>query len=927
MAAGFGGATSPVGRDDELATIAELLEQVRHGRSGALVVRGEAGIGKTCLLGAAVMSSNLEAFRVVGIESEMRLAFAALHQLLAPFLPEIESLPPPQARALKAAFGISDDATPDPFLVGLAALTLITTAAATSEPFLIVVDDAQWLDQESAEAIAFIARRLFADRVGLLVGMRDPSESQPAFDGLGELHLDPLSDAAAAGLLDAAVGAPLADHVRDRLLADACGNPLALLVFGRELSSDQVAGVAQIPEPIAVDRRLEHTFLHQISGLPAATQRLLLLAAAEPTGDIALILRAGRDLGITDDAMTPAQNAGLVELGTSLTFRHPLIRSAVYQGASHGARREAHQALASACSAERDKDRRAWHLGAATYLPNDDVASELEDAARRAASRGGCAASAAFSSRAAQLTTDERQRAIRFLAAASSDLAAGSTLRAQQNLEHALPDLHEPLLRAHARRLEAAIAFMDAFPGTRPSTTPGRGAEIVSMMLDAVRVMEAVDVALARDAMHDTISMTIYFGGSNDMSTVEIAQMARAMQLAAGTKPTAADLVFDATAEIIANGYGDAGPLLRSALAAVQVDANHRTNPRLLARACWIAFALGNDDALLALAKECAVVGRDQGAFQILPEAVGYQAIHALRTGLLDEADELFTEVNEMHVLMHRQSGPSEATQLIVWAWRGRESEVRAGAERLATEAPQLDLVMGYTQHAVMLLELGLGNYNAAAAAARERWTEDISLSALRAADSVEAHARSGDDVAARRAMSHLAARAETSRSALDLGLMARSQALVADDEDAEAFYSDAITRLGARGARLHLARAQLLYGEWLRRRKRRRDARRQLESAYDTLKSLGAYGFAERARVEILATGAQARKRVDETRNDLTPQERQIARLAAEGATNPEIAERLFISASTVDYHLRKVYRKLDIQSRHQLAHAVAAE
>src|SRR5262245_38327952 len=300
MGAGFGGATSPVGRDGDLATIAELLEEVRHGRSRALVVRGEAGIGKTCLLDAASLSSNLETFRVVGIESEMRLGFAALHQLLSPFLPEIDSLPPPQARALKAAFGVSDDATPDPFLVGLAALTLITTAAATREPFLIVVDDAQWLDQESAEAIAFIGRRLFADRVGLLVGVRDRSESQPAFEGLPELHLDPLSDAAAAGLLDAAVDAPLADHVRDRLLADACGNPLALLVFGRELSSDQIAGLAQIPKPIAVDRRLEHTFLHHISELPAATQHLLLLAAAEPTGDISLIFRAARDLDIAE---------------------------------------------------------------------------------------------------------------------------------------------------------------------------------------------------------------------------------------------------------------------------------------------------------------------------------------------------------------------------------------------------------------------------------------------------------------------------------------------------------------------------------------------------------------------------------------------------------------------------------------------------
>ena len=377
-------AATIVGRTSEHDEIARRVESARDGMSGVLVVRGEAGIGKTYLLDAVAASAeDFDVLRLVGIESEMRLGFAALHQLMTPFLKGIDSLPTPQARALKAAFGMSDDVVPDQFLVGLAALTLVTSAA-TRRQLLIVVDDTQWLDQDSADALGFLARRLYADRVCLLVAMRDTAENRHQFDGLPTLTLAPLSEAASIELLDAAVQGSLADHVRARLLADARGNPLALVEFGRELSPDQVAGVARLSEPFAVDRGLEAHFQRQIDNLPPPTQRLLLVAAAEPTGDVRSLWRAGLELDFDESAIVPAQAAGLLEAGPLVAFRHPLIRSAVYQGANPADRCRAHAALAVASDPERDPDRRAWHRAAAAQFPDEDIAADLERAAQRA---------------------------------------------------------------------------------------------------------------------------------------------------------------------------------------------------------------------------------------------------------------------------------------------------------------------------------------------------------------------------------------------------------------------------------------------------------------------------------------------------------------------------------------------------------------
>src|SRR5262245_64151096 len=908
--------TGLVGRESEQAEIGGLLEQARNGLSGVLVVRGEPGIGKTCLLDTvASAAAGFDVVRLVGIESEMRLGFAALHQLLTPFLAGIDQLASPQARALRAAFGLSDDAAADLFFVGLGALTLVTAAAAR-RPLLVIVDDGQWLDQDSADALGILARRLHADRVCLLVSMRDSFDDCRHFDGLPSLTLAPLPAAASASLLNLAVRAPVADHVRDRLLADARGNPLALVEFGRQLSPDQLAGSAPLPAALPVDRSLEGHYLRQVEALPPATRRLLLVAAAEPTGDPISILAAGHELDFDDAAIGPAQVAGLVEIGSQIRFRHPLIRSAVYQAATPTDRCRAHAALAAVTDPQREPDRRAWHRAAATQFPDDDVAAELERAAQHAGSRGSAAASAALLARSAELTIDNQLRASRLFGAAVADATAGNTERAHANLARARPDLHDPLLAAWARRVEGAIAFVGS---------DGGDGESVSLMIEAARALEPLDVHLARDAMFDIVPMAIYFGQSSSVPVGEVARLAQSFELPAEAVPTPADLLLDAVSALFTERYATVVPILRRALATLQPAPEIRSVPRHLARACYLPMALSDDDALLALATACATASREQGSFQYLNEALSYLYLHQLRVGSLDTADDLVAEEHGLQSALGRMSRSCEARELIVSAWRGREQDVRVKAAELEARSQELGYVVRLTGHARVVLELGLGNYQAASSRARQEWHRDLALGALAAADAVEAHVRSGSDVPPRAAAAHLEERAGATQSLLDLGLLARSQALLAADAGAEAHFRGSIECLDASGARLHLARSELVYGEWLRRQKRRRDARVQLEAAQDIFASMGADGFAERARVELQATGARARRRVDATRLDLTAQESQIARLAALGLTNPEVAERLFISASTVDYHLRKVYRKLDIRSRHDLRSVLA--
>jgi DNA-binding CsgD family transcriptional regulator len=913
--------TRLIGRESEQAAVNRVLASVRDGRSEALVLRGEAGIGKTVLLDAAVeAAADLLIVRLVGIESEMRLGFAGLHQLLMPYLGDIDALPPQQVGALKAALALSNDQPPDPFLVGLALLTLLAHVA-TRRDILVVADDAQWLDQESADALGFVARRLDADRIGVLVSVREPSERLMSFDGLPSVRLGPLSDEASVSLIESTVERSIASHVRDRIIADAQGNPLAIVELSKGLSTDQLSGTAALPEPLAVGDHLEARFLRQVRALPAQTQEFLLVAAAEPTGDLALVWRAGRALDFDERAIAPAEGVHLVNVGDTVGFRHPLIRSAVYHGVGAADRRRVHEALAAATDVDRDPDRRAWHRAAATVMPDEDVAVELEQAANRARTHGGYAATSALLTRAAQLTPDAGARALRYFAAAVADLDAGASARAYENLKRAIPDLEDDFLAAQARRLEAAIIFIDIAP-RGGSSGIGRTEEIASIMLDAAANLAAVDIRSARETLLDAMLMAIYFGDASATRASDVALAAKSVELASFGAPTSSDFVLDAFAELFANGYDDAVPLLRRALDALVADPESRESPRRFSFGCWLGFALSDDNAVKEVGDECVSLCRTRSAFQVLPEALNYLGQWALRLGSLTAADAYFSEGEAIQAMADR-SGIFEADRVVVSAWRGRDLQVRTDALRLRVQALEagVGLVVELVDYAVTLLELGLGNYIAAAAAARANYFDDVALGPFRAVDLIEAHVRGGDRAAAVAAVEWLRRRAVANKTAIDRGLASRGQALISDNSEAEAHFREALTYLEASGATLHVARTQLLYGEWLRRVKRRRDARVQLEAALETFESLGADAFAERARVELLATGATARKRVDETRNTLTPQEAQVARLAAGGATNAEIAERLFVSTSTVDYHLRKVYRKLEIASRHELA------
>jgi hypothetical protein len=558
-----------VGRDDEQAEIVRVLAAVRDGLSAVIVLRGEAGIGKTALLDATAASAkDLMVVRVVGIESEMELGFSGLHQVLRRFANGIDALPRPQARALEAALGLADDLAPDPFLVGLAALTLLSNSAGRG--LLIVIDDAQWLDQESATVLGFVARRLYAERIGLLVAVREPSELQLAFDGLPSLTVSALPEHASLELLTSCAEVPMAKHVGERIFADAGGNPLALLELSQELSRDQLAGTELLPEPLAVGPQLETRFLRRVRGLPPETQTLLLVLAAEPTGDPMLIRSAALQLGVEDVAIVPAELANLLSLGPPIGFRHSLIRSAVYHGATDADRRQAHEALAAAIDVDREPDRRAWHRAAATGVPDEDVASELERAANRAQNHGGYAASAALLARAAQLTPEPSRRAVRFLGAARADLTAGSSVRAHANLALARPGLRDTALVAQARRLEASILFVDVSLGSRGSGGElGRHEEIVSIMVNAALALGPLDMRVARETVLDAFPMAIYFGTSTSTSVGDVGRAAKSLTLLADVAPSSLDLVLDALAELFAEGFGSAIPFLRRGLAAV----------------------------------------------------------------------------------------------------------------------------------------------------------------------------------------------------------------------------------------------------------------------------------------------------------------------------------------------------------------------
>ena len=895
------------GRRDECAVLDRLLEGARGGRSGVLVLKGEAGVGKTALLEHAVGSaSDMRGIRAAGVQSEMELAFAALHQLCMPLLEWLERLPGPQRDALATTFGLSEGAVPDRFFVGLATLGLLSEAA-EERPLVCVVDDAQWLDRASAQVLAFVGRRLGAEPVVMLFGVREPSEE---FAGLPKLVVEGLSDRAARDLLASVIAGRLDERVADQIVTETRGNPLALLELPRGLSSAQLAGGFGLPGALSLEGRIEESFQQRLEALPEDTQRLLLVAAAEPGGDPTLVWRAAERLSITGTALESAELTGLIEIDGSVRFRHPLVRSAVYRAASAQQRRRVHRALADMTDAETDPDRRAWHLAEATAGPEESVAAELERAAGRAQARGGLAAAAAFLERAAALTPEPARRAQRALAAAQTKYEAGALDDALTLLATAESGALGDLERARVGLLRAQIAFASR-----------RGSDAPPLLLKAARELEAVDADLARATYLEALAAARFAGPLGRGAGVVAVSEAALAGPRPPQPPRPSDLLLQGLAVLFTEGYASGPPILKEALSAFRRETVlPPREARWLPLACQAAADVWDDVTWRLLSTRELERARDTGALTAMPLVLSTLSyIHAI-SGELASAEALLDEIKAAT----EATGIPSHRYVALWiaALRGREAELSQLIDTTASEAVARGegFALAITEQVSAVLNNGLGRYDVALAAVRQAVEVELSseMGSPRAvAELIEAAVRSGEHPLAERALERLAVTTRASGTDWALGVEARSRALLSDGVAADSAYREAIERLGRTRLRLPLARAHLVYGEWLRRERRRLDAREQLRTAHEMFTSMGTEAFAARAERELLATGERVRKRNAPTQDELTPQEAQVARLARDGFSNAEIGARLFVSQHTVAYHLRKVFSKLDITSR----------
>ena len=902
------------GRRIECAALDRLLEDVRAQQSRVLVLRGEAGVGKTALLEYLMANaSGCRIARAAGVESEMELAFAGVHQLCALLLSHLERLPGPQRDALGTAFGLRAGAATDRFLVGLAVLSLLSEVAEEG-PLVCVVDDAQWLDRASAQVLGFVARRLLAESLALVFAVRDWTEDQE-LGSLPVMVVGGLSDADARALLDSATPGRLDERVRDRVVAESNGNPLALLELPKGLPAAELAGGFGRPDARPLANHIEQSFLRRVRALPVETQRLLLTAAAEPVGDVTLLWRAAGVLGIGADAAVPAEADGLIELGARVRFRHPLARSAAYRAAAVRERQEIHRALAEVTDPSADPDRRAWHRAQAALEPDETVAGELERSADRAQGRGGIAAAAAFLERATDLTPDPARRGARALAAAQAKFEAGDANAAYQLLAAAEIGPLDDLRHAQLARMRAHIVFAQR-----------RGSDAPALLLDAAKRLEALDAGLARETYLEALGAAVFAGRLGGRCGVrEVAEAARAAP--PGPEPRPIDLLLDGAATRFTEGYGAGVPAVRRALQAFRPEALRGEDDIL--RWLWLAWLLAgdlwDDEAWHELATHAVRLARETGALTLLPLDLEYRAGVHVHAGEFAAASALVEEADAISAATG--NAPLRYASLFLDAWRGDEAralkliETRARDATASGEGRAIGLVKCITA----VLYNGLGRYEAALAGAQRACEhEDLVFFGWSLVELVEAGARSGAHDAAAVALRQLEERTRVAGTNWALGILARSSALLSSGQAADALYREAIERLGRCRIVVHLARAHLVYGEWLRRENRRLDAREQLRIAYEMLSRIGAEAFAERARAELLATGETVRKRTIETSEVLTAQEALVARLAAQGRTNPEIGTQLFISARTAEYHLRKVFTKLGISSRRSLRDAL---
>jgi len=897
-----------------------LVEAVRAGESLALVVRGEPGVGKTALLDYLTgRAPGCRVVRTAGVQSEMELAFAGLHQLCAPMLDHLEAIPVPQRDAVRIAFGLGAGPVPDRFLVGLAVLGLLSEVAG-ERPLVCVVDDEQWLDRASAQVLGFVARRLAAEPVGLVFAARLPGDE---LTGLPELAVEGLPEGDARALLASVLAGPLDARVRDQMVAETRGNPLALLELPRGLTPAELAGGFGLPATVPLLGRIEGSFRRRIEDLPKESRLLVLIVAAEPTGDSSLVWRAAGRLGIGVQAAAPAAEAGLVEFGAQVRFRHPLVRSAAYRPASAQDLQEVHRALAEATDPAADPDRRAWHRAQATAVPDEDVAVELEHSADRAQARGGLAAAAAFLERAAILTPEPVRRAQRLLAAARAKRDAGALDAALGLLVAVEADPLGQLQTAEVEHMRGQIALDQR-----------RGNDAARLLLSAARRLEPLNAALVREAYLEALWEAAMWAGDLDIPGGARAAAEAALGAPPGPDPPrVADVLLDAFARRLTEGHTAAAPALARALELVlALDFGTGETGRWLWLAGGrisqiIALELWDAESWHALATRQAQFARGAGALVHLQFALNYLARAHLLAGdlamaaLMIEEDRLIAEATGNPPVAHNA--------MMLAAWRGWEREASELIEASVQEATARGLgrLGSFAAYASAVLNNGLGRHDAACDAARQAFDRDqLGYGPLVIPELAEAASRTGDVALVTAALEWLSERTRVMPTEWALGIEARIRALLSDGE-AEPYYRESIERLGRTRVRAEFARGHLLYGEWLRRERRRGEAREHLRTAYEMLDAMGIGAFAERARRELLATGEAARKRTVETAVALTAQEAQVARLAREGLSNPQIGARLFISTRTVQYHLGKVFTKLGISSRSQLEQALPAD
>jgi DNA-binding CsgD family transcriptional regulator len=888
------------GRDAEIAALSDLLDQARKGTSGTLVLRGDPGIGKTALV--SHITERADGFRIIraaGIEEESELPFAGLHLLLRPALDRITALPGVQAQALRGALGLAEAGPPDRFLVGLAVLSLLAELAA-DQPLVCVLDDAQWLDRASADALLFAARRLDSESIVLLLCAR--TGAFPAA-GLPELSLKGLSAQAATELIRDG----LPPSRRYRVLAEAAGNPLALLELPRVLTA------ARPEDPLPLTDRLRDAFEAQLTGLPELTRTVLVVAAAEGTGELSPILRAAATLGASLADLDAARTVGLIEVdGADLTFRHPLIRAAVHHTAPLVLRRAVHQALAEALDAPGHADRRAWHRAAAAAGPDEEIAAALEHAAGQVRERGGGTGALAWYRRAAELSTDLAAKARRLTLAAeaatgSGDLDQAAALAAQGLslvTADAAPGLEteQARLAAQALQVQATVAFMRGDP-----------AAAHRRLVEASELGAAVDEEQANALLIEAVHAGWYAGED------ELAEGVTRLEGQRLQQTPMERLLLRAVAPVLGRPADRSDP--DGALAEARAAA--AGNVPGLALLCGLALLLGQDQAAQQIGGELSRELRAAGQIGWLPSVLFYSGAAQAYGGRHDEALRTVTE----GLRLARDTGQqrwvdalAEPLALLAAARGDKELCHRLAAEALS-RARRPAWTVPWTSSALGLLDLGLGRAESALARL-ERLAEGrrfFHIAATRSTpDLVEAAVRLGRPEAAAEPLALFETWSRNTGQRWTTALGHRCRALLDGDQDR---FRAALALHEQDGRPFDEARTRLLYGEWLRREKRKADASTQLRAALETFERIGAAPWAERTRTELTATGTIGRPADHGLSGSLTPQELQIVRLAAQGLSNKDIAAQLFLSSRTVGHHLYKAYPKLGVASRGELA------